>query len=69
MLKVLSGNEILNKMLTSGCYKCAKMLCNSPNIDLVNINAFTKMVLFKRFVLKILRGVIGSCKERDKCET
>ena len=24
------------------CYICAKMLCNSLNIDLVNINAYTK---------------------------
>ena len=31
-------------------------MCNDPNLDLVNINAYTNFVKFYHFVLKILSG-------------
>ena len=47
VLKILSGNEILNKILTSveahnSVTNSGKMTFNDPNLDLVNINAHTK---------------------------
>ena len=57
LFKILSGNEILNEILTSvkghdSIINVRKMMCNNinPNLDLVCINAYTK------FVLKILSG-------------
>ena len=46
-LKILSGNEILKEILTSinglnSVRIVRKMMCNNPNLDLVNINAYTK---------------------------
>ena len=60
-LKILSGNEILNEILTSiKCHKSNtnawKMMCNNPNLDLVNINVYTKFGKVYRFLLKILSG-------------
>ena len=47
VLKILSGNEILNKIMTSvkghnSITNAWNMMCNNPNLDLVNINAHTK---------------------------
>ena len=45
--KILSGNEILNTILTSvkdhnSITNVRKMECNIPNLDLVSVNAYTK---------------------------
>ena len=41
VLEILSGNEILNVILTSfkdhNYYKCAKMMRNNPNLDPVKL--------------------------------
>ena len=47
VLKKLNGNEILNKILTSikgynSIKNVRKMMCNNPNLDLANINAYSK---------------------------
>ena len=57
----MSGNEILNAIVISvkghnSITNVRKMMCNNPNLDLVDINAYTKLVKFYQFVLKILRG-------------
>ena len=43
VLKILSGNEILAyiKGRNSGT-NVRKMMCNNPNVDLVNMNAYIK---------------------------
>ena len=46
-LKTLSGNEILNEILTSvkghnSITNLRKQMCNNPYLDLVSINAYTK---------------------------
>ena len=47
VLKILSGNEMMNKILTSikghnSVTNVRKMMCNNPNLDLVSSNAYTK---------------------------
>ena len=47
VLKILSGNQILNEILTSVKAHNSvtieqKLMCSNPNLDLVNINAYTK---------------------------
>ena len=47
VLKILSGNEILNEILTSvmghiSVTNVQKIMCNNPNLHLVNINADIK---------------------------
>ena len=47
VLKILSRNKILNEILTSikghnSITNARKMMCNNPNLDLVNINVYTK---------------------------
>ena len=46
-LKILSGNEIFNKILTSikghnSITNAWTMMCKNSNLDLININAYTK---------------------------
>ena len=46
VLRKLSGNK-MNELLTSVngtylYYKCTKMVCNNPNLELVDINAYTE---------------------------
>ena len=52
---MLSGNEIL--IITKG-HKCVVYLnivvYYNSNVDLANVNACAKLVLFRHFVLKIL---------------
>ena len=33
-----------------------KMMCNNPNVDVVNMNAYTKFGEILSYVLKILNG-------------
>ena len=45
--KILSGNDILNEILTSimgynSITNMWKMMCNNPNLDFIIINAYTK---------------------------
>ena len=47
VLKILSGNKILNRILTSigghnSITNAGKMMCNNLNLDRININAYTK---------------------------
>ena len=47
VLKILSGNEILNKILTSvkshnSITNMQKKVCSNPILDRVNINAYKK---------------------------
>ena len=42
-LKILSGNEILTSVKGhNSISNRLKMMCNNPNLDLVDINAYTK---------------------------
>ena len=43
ILKILSGNEILTPIKGHNSVKnLRKLMCNDPNLDLVNINAYAK---------------------------
>ena len=58
VFKILSGNKVLNEILKSikglnSMKNAWKMICNNTNLDLININAYTK---FYQFFLKILSG-------------
>ena len=58
VLKILSGNEIL-AYIKGHISRTSlwKIMCNNPNVDLVNMNAYKiKFVNFCPFVLKILNG-------------
>ena len=57
ILKILSGNEILTSK--KGCNSVAnlrKMNLYNPNLDIINVNVYEKLVKFCPFVLKILRA-------------
>ena len=42
-LKILSGNEILTSIKgNNSVINLQKLMCNNPNLDLVNINAYAK---------------------------
>ena len=61
VLKILCGNEILNRILASigghnSITNAGKMMCNNLNLDRININAYTNLVKFYQFVLKISSG-------------
>ena len=43
VLKILSGNEILTSVKRHNFVTIVQiMICNNPNLDLVNINAYIK---------------------------
>ena len=42
ILKILSGNEILTSIKGRNCQKFAKMTCNNPKLNLVNVDVHTK---------------------------
>ena len=56
-LKRLSGNEILTSFKGhNSVVNLQKLMCNNPNLDLVNINAHARLGKFHQFVQKILSG-------------
>ena len=56
-LRTLSGIAILTSIKghNSGI-NVRKMMCNNPDVNLVNMNAHIKLVKFNPFVPKILNG-------------
>ena len=42
VVQILSENEILTSIKAILCYKFEKKPGNNPNLDLVNVNAYTK---------------------------
>ena len=57
LLKKLSGNENLASVKGNNSVTYVrKMMCNNPNADHVNINAYTNFVKFYQFILKVLSG-------------
>ena len=57
VLKILSGNEILRSI--KGCNSVANLrnlTLYNPNLDLINVNVYTKFGLTLSLVLKILSG-------------
>ena len=41
VLRILNGSEIWRKSMANGT-NMQKMMCNNPNVDLVNMNAYIK---------------------------
>ena len=68
VLKILSENEILTSIKGhNSVANLQKMTLYNPNLDLINVNVYTKLVKFCALVLKILSGneILTSIKGRN----
>ena len=68
VLKTLSGNEILTSIKgRKSDSNLPKMTPYNPNLDLFNVDVYTKFVEFYPFILKILSGneILTLIKDRN----